>query len=103
MRVPIIVKGAALSFMLSSVALAMPVVHHGGKPGAAQSWTEGAGSVTLVIGKSFDAKAVAEAIAKGVPGANAKADGQNVIVGGVAKDKLLAALEKIDVPEGTAS
>jgi hypothetical protein len=99
------ILGPVLAFALatSSAASAMPVVQRGGKAGAAQSWTDGGGAVTLVIAKGYDPKAVADAIAKGVAGASAKVDGQNVVVSGVDKDKLLPALEKVEVPEAAAS
>ncbi|MEQ8280065.1 MAG: hypothetical protein RMA76_01845 [Deltaproteobacteria bacterium] len=83
--------------LVSTVALADPVVNAGGKPGVAKSWSAAGSSVVLVVADGYDANEVAAAIAKNVKGAKAKAKGGKVLVSGVAEAKLLAALEGVEV------
>jgi hypothetical protein len=90
---------ALFAAAIASEAVAVPVVSPGGKPGAAQSWNQTGSAVTLKLAKGFDAKVVADAISKSVAGAKAKAEGANVVVEGVPQDKLVTALEKVDVAE----
>lgn len=87
----------AVGLLGTSVALADPVVAPGQKPGVAASWTKDGATTTLVIAAGYDANEVAETIVAEVKGAQAKADGQQVVVTGVATAALLAALEKVDV------
>lgn len=86
--------------LLAPVASADPVVRPGGLPGVATGWESSGKVVTLTIDGDFDAEAVAAAILESVKGAQAKADGQQVVVTGVDEAALLAALEKIDVSGG---
>src|SRR5689334_1250583 len=85
------------SGVVSGAAWASPVVGPGGKPGAAAAWTGNGTTVTLSIAKGFDAKAVADAIQKGVAGTSATAQGDKVVVNGLAQDALLSKLEKVEV------
>ena len=87
----------ALGLLGASVALADPVVAPGQKPGVATAWTTDKATTTLVIAAGYDASEVAEAIVAGVKGAQAKADGQQVVVTGVGEAALLAALQQIEV------
>lgn len=88
-------------FMAAPIAaFATPVVSPGGKPGAAASWSASGTTVTLTLASGYDASEVAKAISAGVPGATAKADGAKVVVTGVALEKLLVALEKVEVGSG---
>lgn len=87
-----------LALLLSAApGFADPVLQPGGKPGVATEWSSASGVITLRIGEGFDAEEVATAIRDTLPGAQAKADGPQVVVTGVDEAKLLAALEKIDV------
>lgn len=88
----------AAALMIPALAGAEPVVQAGGKPGAAKSWTVKGTAVTLVLAEGYSAADVAEAIQRGVQGTTAKAQGEGkVVVTGLGKDELLAALEKVDV------
>ena len=87
----------ALLAALSAPAAADTLVQPGGKPGVATSWKASGDKVVLEIKEGFAAAEVAEAIKKAVPGAKAEAKGQTVSVAGVPQDKLITALERIEV------
>jgi len=83
--------------LLPALAAAEPVVAPGGKPGVATSWKEAGGALVLSLAEGANPKEVADAIAKGVPGAKCAVKDRTVSVSGVPAAKLLVALEKIDV------
>src|SRR5688572_7595398 len=89
----------AIGLLTPAAAFATPVVSPGGKPGAAVSWSSSGTTVTLRMAPGFDANQVAAAIGKGVQGASAKAEGDKVVVTGIAEAQLLPKLEKVDVAE----
>lgn len=94
--------GAAFSCALAmsswaAVATAEPVLSPGGKPGVAESWTANGEVVTLVIGADHDAEAVAKAILEQLEGVSAKTEKNRIVLTGMKKDALVAALTKVDI------
>lgn len=70
----------------------------GGKPGVVTKVGEKEDSLVLTIKSGFSAKDVADVLTNGVPGAKCKVDKSGaVIVSGVSKEELTAALERLEV------
>jgi hypothetical protein len=87
----------ALIIGTASAAWADPLVAPGGKPGVAAKWASKDGSVVFTIKDGFAASEVADAITRGVAGAETSVVKGKVVVRGVALDVLLPALERVEV------
>ena len=94
---PRIISVALACALWAGPAVAEPLLGAKGAPAVCTAWTDRGDAIVLELKEGFPAADVAKAIGDALADAKVSVKGDTVVVQGVAKDALLAALETIDM------
>lgn len=88
---------AVTALFVSGSVQAEPLLGPNAKPGLVTAWSTASGITTLTLAEGVDADAVAQLIIDSIKGAQAKPNGERVLITGIGEARLLSQLQGLDL------